>query len=196
MRVFWLFQKSPPSWICRFFSTFILEIVPVELQKFFLGNKVDIQRPSRTYNGTDLEMPCDCLIWICTITKTTPYHTKITFRDEKLCSHGIAKSFGVVRCWLKVRKIRYAFLTNKNVGEFVSKGEHLRRLVIGVVYEDEGSILVHKRKTAKFFGVQRAMGVVPHNSVYNHHNARVFDIVLESSKRVRPGCTPCGPVMS
>ena len=70
--------------------------------------------------------------------------------------------------------------------QFVSQGEHLRRLGIGAVDEDEGREVVGEGKAPELPRVELAAGVVADYAVYHHEDVEGVDLLDEAPQGIGP----------
>ena len=80
--------------------------------------------------------------------------------------------------------------------QLVSQREHLCRLEVSAIHKDDRGIVVDERKTLKFFPVELAVGIVPHDAVEDHQHTRNFDAVAQTAERSGPTGFARSPVGS
>ena len=68
--------------------------------------------------------------------------------------------------------------------------EHLGRLRVGTVDEDQGGEHIGEYETAKLLGIQPAMGVASHDAASHHQDADVFRAFDELAQRLALGSQP------
>jgi hypothetical protein len=71
--------------------------------------------------------------------------------------------------------------------QLVREREHLRRLAIGPVDEDEWRVRVRQDKAAKFLRIELSASVVAHDTVDSDDDAREFGAIAQRAQRIRPG---------
>ena len=70
--------------------------------------------------------------------------------------------------------------------QLVSEREHLRRLRVRTVHEDQRRIGIGEREAAKLLHAQPARGVVTHHTIDHRHHAELLDRATQLARRGLP----------
>ena len=77
--------------------------------------------------------------------------------------------------------------------QLVSEREHLRRLRIRTVYEDQRRVGIGECEAAELLHAQPAMGVVSHHTIDHRHYAELLDHAAQLTHGILPSVDSRGP---
>jgi hypothetical protein len=150
-------------------------LVVVEIEAGCPVNQLKIEGPTGGNDGADLERPSEQVKRTLRASDLWPTCIELPRWHEELGRGPIAPRPHIRTARKKALKSGRPLRPKPDVRELVCEREHLGRLGVRPVHEDQGRIRIAQRKAAELLNVEGTVGIVSDGTIDHCHDTQLLD---------------------